>query len=160
PPTRVISGTVLTEKNEAVLNVIVIAEFSSGKVETKTDPSGNFRLTVPNRAVQLRVSGKYIVSQPLALDASSPSDNIQLRINYSISSVHESLVITATALNPAIDERNDTVYKSTLFSRDDQLFDTLAAGINTGQHEGGGKSLEIRRFGFNLDHGGVNGGLK
>src|SRR5262245_39596487 len=28
------------------------------------------------------------------------------------------------------------------------------------QHEGGGKSLEVRRFGFNLDHGGVNGGLK
>ncbi|MEZ5346421.1 MAG: hypothetical protein R2681_12805 [Pyrinomonadaceae bacterium] len=28
------------------------------------------------------------------------------------------------------------------------------------QHEGGGKSLEIRRFGFNTDHGGVNGGLK
>src|SRR5205823_1399824 len=24
----------------------------------------------------------------------------------------------------------------------------------------GGKSLEIRRFGFNLDHGGVSGGLK
>jgi hypothetical protein len=38
--------------------------------------------------------------------------------------------------------------------------DSLAAGINTGQHEGGGKSLEIRRFGYNLDHGGVNGGLK
>lgn len=36
----------------------------------------------------------------------------------------------------------------------------LDAGINAGQHEGGGKSLEIRRFGFNLDHGGVNGGLK
>ena len=38
--------------------------------------------------------------------------------------------------------------------------ETLNAGINAGQHEGGGKSLEIRRFGFNLDHGGVNGGLK
>lgn len=25
---------------------------------------------------------------------------------------------------------------------------------------GGSKSLEIRRFGFTLDHGGVNGGLK
>ena len=36
----------------------------------------------------------------------------------------------------------------------------LGAGINAGQHEGGGKSLEIRRFGFNLDHGGINGGLK
>ncbi|MBO0719907.1 MAG: TonB-dependent receptor, partial [Blastocatellia bacterium] len=45
-------------------------------------------------------------------------------------------------------------------SRDDQVFQTLDAGINAGQHEGGGKSLEIRRFGFNLDHGGVNGGLK
>src|SRR4051812_28816185 len=33
-------------------------------------------------------------------------------------------------------------------------------GIKEGQHEGGGKTLENRRFGFNLDHGGVNGGLK
>ena len=70
------------------------------------------------------------------------------------------MVISASALNPTLDQRNDNVYKSTLFNRDDQIFDTLAAGINAGQHEGGGKSLEIRRFGFNLDHGGVNGGLK
>ena len=74
--------------------------------------------------------------------------------------MNESLVISATALNPTIDQRNDNVYKNALFTRDDQIFDTLAAGINAGQHEGGGKSLEIRRFGFNLDHGGVNGGLK
>src|SRR5258708_38966679 len=70
------------------------------------------------------------------------------------------MVISASQLNPTIDQRNDNVYKSSLFSRDDQIFDTLAAGINAGQHEGGGKSLEIRRFGFNLDHGGVNGGMK
>ena len=70
------------------------------------------------------------------------------------------LVITATAADPAIDRRNDTVYKNTLFMRDDQLFETLDSGINAGQHEGGGKSLEFRRFGFNLDHGGLNGGLK
>jgi hypothetical protein len=66
----------------------------------------------------------------------------------------------STALDPTIDQRNDTVYKNTLFGRDDQLVETLNAGINAGQHEGGGKSLEVRRFGFNLDHGGVNGGLK
>src|ERR1019366_6653970 len=47
-----------------------------------------------------------------------------------------------------------------LFTRDDQLLQQLNAGIDAGQHEGGGKSVEIRRFGFNLDHGGVNGGLK
>lgn len=69
-------------------------------------------------------------------------------------------MIEAANLDPAIERLNDTVYQNTLFARDDQLFQTLDAGINAGQHEGGGKSLEIRRFGFNLDHGGVNGGLK
>src|SRR5581483_8877236 len=52
------------------------------------------------------------------------------------------------------------VFNRTLFARDDQVFQQLDAGIDAGQHEGGGKSIEIRRFGFNLDHGGVNGGLK
>jgi hypothetical protein len=94
------------------------------------------------------------------LEAVDPRQKVELHIHYSITPVHDSIVITATALDPTIDRRNDAIYKNTLFSRDDQIFDTLAAGINAGQHEGGGKSLEIRRFGFNLDHGGVNGGLK
>jgi outer membrane receptor protein involved in Fe transport len=72
----------------------------------------------------------------------------------------KSLVIVSSTLEPSIDRRNTEVYRKTLFERDDQLLETLSAGINAGQHEGGGKSLEIRRFGFNLDHGGVNGGLK
>jgi hypothetical protein len=59
-----------------------------------------------------------------------------------------------------VDRRDSEVFNRTLFGRDDQLLHVLGAGINAGQHEGGGKSLEIRRFGFNLDHGGVNGGLK
>ena len=63
-------------------------------------------------------------------------------------------------MEPAIDLRNAEVFNRTLFTRDDQVLQQLNAGINAGQHEGGGKSLEIRRFGFNLDHGGVNGGLK
>jgi hypothetical protein len=73
---------------------------------------------------------------------------------------HESVVIVASLVDPRLDRRNRAVFEQTLFSRDDQLLDTLAAGINAGQHEGGGKSLEVRRFGFNLDHGGVGGGLK
>ena len=70
------------------------------------------------------------------------------------------IVITATPVEPTMDRRNAEVFQRTLFSRDDQVFHVLDAGINAGQHEGGGKSLEIRRFGFNLDHGGVSGGLK
>lgn len=74
--------------------------------------------------------------------------------------VHTSIVITASPIEPSIDRRNGEVFEQTLFSRDDQVFHQLNAGINAGQHEGGGKSIEVRRFGFNLDHGGVNGGLK
>lgn len=74
--------------------------------------------------------------------------------------VKTSIVITAKPIEPAIDHRNAEVFEQTLFSRDDQVFHQLNAGINAGQHEGGGKSIEVRRFGFNLDHGGVNGGLK
>lgn len=74
--------------------------------------------------------------------------------------VHTSIVITASPVEPAFDRRNAEVFERTLFSRDDQIFHVLDAGINAGQHEGGGKSIEVRRFGFNLDHGGVSGGLK
>ncbi|HZH31685.1 MAG TPA: TonB-dependent receptor, partial [Pyrinomonadaceae bacterium] len=88
------------------------------------------------------------------------TENLQIKIEFIVSAIHESVVIVSDGLDPAIERRNDAIYKNALFGRDDQLIETLNAGINVGQHEGGGKSLEIRRFGFNLDHGGVNGGLK
>ncbi|MBI4892028.1 MAG: TonB-dependent receptor [Acidobacteria bacterium] len=73
---------------------------------------------------------------------------------------HQSVVVRATPVEVTIDRRNGEVLEKTLFSRDDQVFHLLDAGINAGQHEGGAKSVEIRRFGYNLDHGGVSGGLK
>jgi outer membrane receptor protein involved in Fe transport len=94
-------------------------------------------------------------AQPADADSSShpkPEDVLQ--------PLHYSIVITATPLGPEIEHRNSTVFEQTLFSRDDQVFHLLDAGINAGQHEGGGKSIEVRRFGFNMDHGGVNGGLR
>jgi hypothetical protein len=74
--------------------------------------------------------------------------------------IHQSVTITATPVEPRVDRRNGEVFRQTLFGRDDQIFHLLDGGINAGQHEGGGKSVEIRRFGFNLDHGGASGGLK
>jgi TonB-dependent receptor-like protein len=159
-PTRPVSGVVMTEQGEMVPRVTVTAESAEDTVQTVTDNNGNFHMRASLAALRLKVSGRYVVAQEKALGVSEISEGLVLSIRYTIPLVHENLIISATALNPAIDQRNDTVYKDTLFSRDDQLMDTLAAGINTGQHEGGGKSLEIRRFGFNLDHGGVNGGLK
>jgi outer membrane receptor protein involved in Fe transport len=157
---RIVSGVVVTDMGEVVPDVSVVVESASAKTQALTDAAGTFRLATPIEPLTINVVGKYLTFQPRHLGLSDSSTNLQLEISYSVPPVHESLVISASALNPTIDQRNDNVYKSTLFNRDDQIFDTLAAGINTGQHEGGGKSLEIRRFGFNLDHGGVNGGLK
>jgi hypothetical protein len=157
--TRLVSGIVTTANEERVPGATVsVSVWWAVAKPQRTD--GSFRLTVPVGSMRLSVRGAFLAPAEIAIADGAVSQDLVVKVAYTIPPVHESLVITATSLNPAIDQRNDNVYKSTLFSRDDQIFDTLAAGINAGQHEGGGKSLEIRRFGFNLDHGGANGGLK
>jgi hypothetical protein len=157
---RTLSGEVLNEKTERVPDVVVTAKWGAESRVTKTDDGGNFSLAVPNVPVKLIVSGRYIAPNEQQISAEVRTEPIQLQIHYEIPEDQETLVITASAPDPAIDRRNDSVYRNTLFLRDDQLFETLDGGINAGQHEGGGKSIEVRRFGFNLDHGGANGGLK
>jgi outer membrane receptor protein involved in Fe transport len=158
--TQPISGVVLDDKGSVVAGATVAIQGTAAAVEGRTDSEGQFSIAAPPGPVTVSVTGKYIVTEEQTLDASAPRQSLDIHIHYRIAPVHDSMVITASALDPTIDRRNETIYKDTLFSRDDQVFNTLAAGINAGQHEGGGKSLEIRRFGFNLDHGGVNGGLK
>ncbi|HYP02583.1 MAG TPA: TonB-dependent receptor [Pyrinomonadaceae bacterium] len=160
PPTRTLSGTVLTQQNEAVAGVSILVRYASGEQRIESDAEGNFRAVVPAETLSLRFFGKKLALLAKTINPGETSENLVIRVAYVIPPVHESVVIEATALDPALDRRNETVYNNTLFLRDDQLFQTLNAGINAGQHEGGGKSLEIRRFGFNLDHGGVGGGLK
>lgn len=157
---RFLSGELITARNEAVQGAAISVRSSVGVQSVRSGEDGQFRLEVPEGELTLRVSGKYIVTQELKISPSNRSEHLRIEVAFVIPPVHESLVITAAVLDPNIERRNDAVYKSTLFSRDDQVFHTLDAGINAGQHEGGGKSLEIRRFGFNLDHGGVSGGLK
>lgn len=155
-----ISGSVITAQNEAVPNAIVSVRTSEGKKEIVTDGEGNFSLDVPNEPIMITVSGKNIQGKTFPFSPEQFTKNLKLVINYTVAPIHEELVINSSTIEPNIERRNEKIYEETLFSRDDQIFQTLDAGINAGQHEGGGKSLEIRRFGFNLDHGGVNGGLK
>lgn len=157
---RTLSGSILTQQNELLPGVTVIARSDSGEARTVSDSEGRFRLAVPPGALTVRFEGKNVTPVERAVGPDDATENLQIKINVVIAPIQESVVIRDTALNPTIDQRNDTVYKNTLFQRDDQLVETLNAGINAGQHEGGGKSLEVRRFGYNLDHGGVNGGLK
>jgi TonB-dependent receptor-like protein/carboxypeptidase family protein len=156
---RPVSGVVVTSKDEAVYGVSVIAASSRGEQRTVTDDEGRFQLDVPAEDVTLRFEGQNIRPEERTI-RSNDATVLRVEIEFQIPPVHQSIVIVASALEPGVETHSDEVYKKTLFSRDDQLIETLNAGINAGQHEGGGKSLEIRRFGFNLDHGGVNGGLK
>lgn len=158
---RTLSGVILSEKDELVPNVTVTARAASGEERTtKSNANGSFSLAVPKETVTVRFFGNNIALQTRTIGATESADNLQIKIEFVVAPVNESIVIVASSLDPTIDRRNDVIYKNNLFERDDQLIETLNAGINVGQHEGGGKSLEIRRFGYNLDHGGVNGGLK
>ncbi len=158
--TRIMAGRIVTVNEEAVANARLSVRTSIGEKTATSDAEGRFKLEVPRETLVLQVSGKNIATQELTIGANDNADNLRVEIAYIIPKIHDGLVISATQLDPTIDRHNDIVYRDTLFSRDDQVFHTLDAGINAGQHEGGGKSLEIRRFGYNLDHGGVNGGLK
>lgn len=157
---RVFSGVVLTQQFELVPNVQIEIRTSEGKLQAVTDTEGKFSVTIPNESFSVKFSGKNLQTVTRIFAPTDALENLQIKISYVIPPVAESVVIETETLSPEIEKRNDTIYKNTLFGRDDQLIQTLNAGINAGQHEGGGKSLEIRRFGFNADHGGTGGGLK
>jgi TonB-dependent receptor-like protein/carboxypeptidase family protein len=155
---RTLSGTVTTAGREPVEGASVVAHGPAGEWRGTTDEQGRFRLEVGDGPVELRVEGSNL--EPVVRRVESGESEVALRVALHVPRIHESVVIVAAALDPRLDRRNGALYRDTLFSRDDQVLHTLDAGINAGQHEGGGKSLEVRRFGFNLDHGGVGGGLK
>jgi hypothetical protein len=157
---RTFSGVVLTQQFELIPNVSIEVRTSDGKLETTTDAEGKFSLKVPDEPLSAKFYGKNLQTVTRIFASSDALENLQIKIAYIVPPFSESVVIETGALTPEVEQRGDTIYKNTLFGRDDQLIFTLNAGINAGQHEGGGKSLEIRRFGFNTDHGGVNGGVK
>ncbi|MCA1614742.1 MAG: TonB-dependent receptor [Acidobacteria bacterium] len=157
---RALSGVVVTASGEVVPGVAVVVTSAGVELRAVSDAEGAFRLSVPRGALTLNLSGENIAPAVREIAAGDSAGGLRLVIEYVVPPIHESIVIVDSSLDPGVERRNEEVYRGALFSRDDQLFDTLAAGINAGQHEGGGKSLEVRRFGFNMDHGGLFGGFK
>src|SRR4051812_23020156 len=159
PAAEGLAGRVLDPQGRSVAGAIVhLLSGSAELAEVVSDEhgqysftllgSGPYRLTVKAPGFESRTSAVSLPTAPFDITLSD------------LAGQHQSIVISGHSLEPAVDLRNAEVFSRTLFTRDDQVMQQLNAGINAGQHEGGGKSLEIRRFGFNLDHGGVNGGLK
>ena len=158
--TRTFSGVIVTQQFELVPNVNIEIETSGEKIAAKSDKEGAFSVKVPDEPISVRFFGNNIEPFTRIFAPNEKLENTQIKVIFVVPPVSEKVMIEDNALSPEIETRNDSVFNNTLFGRDDQLIQTLNAGINAGQHEGGGKSLEIRRFGFNTDHGGVNGGLK
>jgi outer membrane receptor protein involved in Fe transport len=157
---RTLSGVVVTPQFELVPNAAITIDSRAGTQATTTNAEGTFSIEVPPGPISVKVSGRNLVPVRLDLSGAQRTENLQWTVTYIVPPVSESVTIQDDALTPQIELRNAAIYENSLFGRDDQLIHTLNAGINAGQHEGGGKSLEIRRFGFNTDHGGVNGGVK
>lgn len=157
---RTFAGIVVTNQFELVPGATIDVEAEGSKVLGVSDGEGRFSMNVPAGPLVAKFYGKNLKTVTLSFSPDEKVDDLQIKIVYLVSPVNESVTIVADSVTPQADQRNDAVYENSLFGRDDQVIQTLNAGINAGQHEGGGKSLEIRRFGFNLDHGGVNGGVK
>ncbi|MEZ5428679.1 MAG: TonB-dependent receptor [Pyrinomonadaceae bacterium] len=157
---RTFSGVIVTQQFELVPGVDLEIETSGENLTTKSDSEGAFSLRVPDGPLTVRFSGNNIEPFSRIFAPGEKTENLRIKIDFVVPPVSEQVIIEDNSLAPNIETRNDSIYANTLFGRDDQLIQTLNAGINAGQHEGGGKSLEIRRFGFNTDHGGVGGGLK
>ncbi|REJ77294.1 MAG: TonB-dependent receptor [Acidobacteria bacterium] len=157
---RILSGSVVTASFELVQGATVEVRTGSGTVKTTTDEDGRFSLSIPDGAVEVAIGGENIKPLTLSLSPGDKVKDLVIKIEYIVPTVTETVNISDDTLVPRIATRNSAVFNESLFGRDDQIVFLLNSGINAGQHEGGGKSLEIRRFGFNTDHGGVNGGLK
>lgn len=156
---RTFAGVVVTNQFELVPGASIEVEAQGLKILGVSDGEGRFSLSVPNGPLVAKFYGKNLKTVTVSFGPEEKVNDLQIKATYVVSPVNESVTIVADSVAPQADQRNDAVYKNSLFGRDDQVIQTLNAGINAGQHEGGGQSLEIRRFGFNLDHGGVNGGV-
>jgi hypothetical protein len=158
-----LEGTVTDPQGKAVPNagVRLSGHFGGIQREVLTDDAGRFaidRLAAGEYSLKAESLGFHPAVRTVELES---DETVRVELHFSqVAGQSVSMVISAHTLEPDIDMRNAEVFNKTLFTRDDQMLQQMDAGINAGQHEGGGKSLEIRRFGFNLDHGGVNGGLK
>ncbi len=160
--TRTFSGTIVTPQFELVPNVTIEGQALHDKFTAVSDSEGNFSIKVPAEPLTVKFAGKNISPVTRTFATSDAVAGLQIKISYVIAPINESVTIRANPLTPEIEQRNDEAFdkNKNFVARDDQVINSLNSGISVGQHEGGGKSIEIRRFGFNLDHGGVNGGLK
>ena len=158
-----VSGSVLDTQNKPVPNAIVKVVDGLGRIKqtSAANAEGRFNLKIVGSGT-LALVAETIGFEPVTtglLEMKGGSMSVDIKFG-SLSKAEQTLTINERVIEPTVDQRDAAIFNKTLFTRDDQIFQSLGAGLNFGQHAGGGKSLEVRRFGYNLDHGGTGGGLR
>lgn len=158
-----VSGSVLDMQNKPVPNAIVKVVDGLGRIKQSSaaNAEGRFNLKIVGSGT-LALVAETIGFDPVTtglLEMKGASMSVDIKFG-SLSKAELTLTVNERVIEPAVDQRDAAIFNKTLFTRDDQIFQSLGAGLNFGQHAGGGKSLEVRRFGYNLDHGGTGGGLR
>jgi hypothetical protein len=114
---RQIAGTVADSKGAVLVGAAVAVVAPNWKRQTVTDTQGQFALAAPASSFVLHVEGRDLIPQDRSFSGAEVLTGITIQVAYRINPVHETLVITTSALQPEIDRRNETVYKETLFNR-------------------------------------------
>jgi outer membrane receptor protein involved in Fe transport len=158
-----VSGSVLDTQDKPVPNAIVKVVDGLGRIKqtSAANAEGRFSLKIVGSGT-LALVAETIGFEPVTtglLEMKGGSMSVDIKFG-SLSKAEQTLTINERVIEPTVDQRDAAIFNKTLFTRDDQIFQSLGAGLNFGQHAGGGKSLEVRRFGYNLDHGGTGGGLR
>jgi len=97
---RILSGTIVTSQNTVVPGVLLTVRYPSGEQNGTSDEEGRFRFKVPLEPLTLRIEGQYIIGQERCLGPSDPTEELRIEIQYAVPPIHESVVITATGLDP------------------------------------------------------------
>jgi hypothetical protein len=153
-----VSGRVVDPQGNVVAAATVTLQTASGYSLTATsDAEGHYRISAVHDGdyqIQAESPGLSGAAQKLILRGASVEKDVVLS---HLATQHQSIVITANKMEPAIDLRNAEVFNRTLFTRDDQVLQPQCR--NQCRPARAAASLS-RSAGFNLNHGGVNGGLK
>ena len=135
-----VSGRVLDPQGREVPGAAVRIESGAGyRRSTTADRSGHYSIeSIPNGVYRLSAGAPGLSAAEVNIRLAGQVAIQDLKLA-AVEAQHQSIVITAKTVEPEIDMRNSEVFDRTLFTRDDQALEQLNAGINAGQHEGGGK---------------------
>lgn len=119
--TRTVRGVVIAQGDELAPDITVIAVDANGAelARSTSNAKGEFAITITaaSNIARLRAEGANVLTVEQAIGANTRPDDVSTTVEYIVSPVHEDVVIRSSTLEPAIERRNDAIYRNTLFAR-------------------------------------------